>query len=59
MTSRPMWCHFLSVLRSFGELEESEEELVDSMRKLLVLKEQEEPPGVTFPPAGGESESAN
>lgn len=56
MTSLPVWCHFLSFLRSFGELEESEEELVDSVRKLLVLKEQEEPAGVTLSPAGGESE---
>lgn len=56
MTSLPVWCHFLSFLRSFGELEKSEEELVDSVRKLLVLKEQEEPAGVTLSPAGGESE---
>lgn len=56
MTSLPVWCHFLSVLRSFGELEESEEELVDSTRKPLVLKEQEGPAGVTLSPAGGESE---
>lgn len=55
MTSLPMCCHFLSVLRSFGELEESEEELEDSMRNLLVLKEEEEPPGVTLSPAGCES----
>lgn len=57
-----IWCgfpvrhHFLCVLRSFEDSEESEEELVDTIKKLFVLEEQEDPVVISLSLAGGHSE---